>query len=57
MSREAFQTWMAEEAMHGNEFTIIVDLLGRRIQNAQSIQSGTMVFIRTKDGRSRIVVE
>jgi hypothetical protein len=57
MSREAFQAWMAEEAMIGNESVIIVDLLGRRIHDVQSIQSGTMVFIRTKDGRSRIVVE
>jgi hypothetical protein len=56
MSREAFQAWMAEEAMNGNG-TIIVDLLGRRIHDAQSIQSGMMVFIRTKDGRSRIIVE
>lgn len=57
VSLEDHQTWMAEGAMNGNESTIFVDLLVRRIHDAPSIQSGTMLFIRTKDGRSSIVVK
>jgi hypothetical protein len=53
MSRESFLAMMQEQG----EGTIVVDLLGRRITDMQSIQGGMMVFMRTNQGNSHIIVQ
>jgi hypothetical protein len=53
MSREGFLAMMQEQG----DGTIVVDLLGRRITDMQSVRGGMMVFVRTKAGTTRIVVE
>lgn len=53
MSREAFQKFIAAH----DDKAVVVDLLGRRITDYLSLPSGTIVFIRTETGSTRVYIE